>query len=212
VPGSPNTQTSHSPLAAVLVVEDDQRQARSIGFLLERRWPVVIHGTKAAAVQFVESGATLTALIVDIGLPDGSGLDVASRARELAPGLPMLVVTGSRHDEHLNHAQFLRAELALKPGHMPGLRTFVRRLVLAECVADENLRWRVEVFAGKHGFTARETEIVALASLGTGRAKIEDHCGISENTLKTHVKTLLLKCGASSLGEISEWIRPRDEN
>lgn len=60
-----------------------------------RDYDVSLATTAAEGVARLHE-ATWTALIVDIGLPEGelAGIDVLNTARELDPALPMLVVTG----------------------------------------------------------------------------------------------------------------------
>ncbi len=78
----------------LLVVEDDARLARTLRRLLEDdRHVVEIAGTAAAAFDVVEGGARLDALILDIGLPDRSGLDVARQLRAQGSEIPILVLT-----------------------------------------------------------------------------------------------------------------------
>jgi DNA-binding NarL/FixJ family response regulator len=55
----------------------------------------------------------------------------------------------------------------------------------------------------RNGLTPRETTILQLAVEGVGRAKIAMSLGISEGTAKWHIRSLLSKCEARSLVELS---------
>src|SRR5207248_11713280 len=80
---------------AFLRVEDDPAIARAIGRLLAKSRPTHHVSRVAEAKAALEDATSWTGLVVDIGLPDGSGLDVLSAAREKWPTLPALVLTGS---------------------------------------------------------------------------------------------------------------------
>jgi DNA-binding response OmpR family regulator len=82
-----------------LVVEDDPNVARLCVRLLGRsHFESQIVGTAAEAVARLKSDVPLGLAYVDLGLPDGSGLDVANLARQLHPRLPIVLATGSLGD------------------------------------------------------------------------------------------------------------------
>ena len=77
----------------LLVVEDDVWIARLIDRIVMRSGSTVhIVGTVAAALS--ELGEERwTALVTDLSLPDGSGIEVIEHAREVAPKLPILATS-----------------------------------------------------------------------------------------------------------------------
>jgi DNA-binding response OmpR family regulator len=77
----------------VLVVEDDEDYAEIISQTLRREsHDVVVTGTGNAAVRFSASKPPNLALL-DVLLPDGSGLDVCKRLREGQPNLPVIFLS-----------------------------------------------------------------------------------------------------------------------
>jgi DNA-binding response OmpR family regulator len=78
----------------LLVVEDDARLGRALRRMLERDRhvvEVVDHGLDA--IEIVESGIGVEAIILDLGLPDISGVEVARRLRRAGHRLPILMLT-----------------------------------------------------------------------------------------------------------------------
>jgi two-component system response regulator MprA len=78
----------------LLVVEDDPRLGRLLRRLLEEDRHVVELATDArTALEFAEEIGGFEAIILDIGLPDGSGLDVARRLRANGSTVAILMLT-----------------------------------------------------------------------------------------------------------------------
>ena len=77
----------------LLLVEDDERLARLTARLLEGdRHVVEVTGRGREALDLAD-GAGLDAVILDIGLPDLSGLEVARRLRSGGSRVPILMLT-----------------------------------------------------------------------------------------------------------------------
>lgn len=77
----------------VLVVEDDEDYAEIISQTLKRdSHDVVVTGSGSAALRFSASKQPSLA-VLDVLLPDGSGLDVCKKLRETQPGLPVIFLS-----------------------------------------------------------------------------------------------------------------------
>ncbi len=77
----------------LLLVEDDPRLTRLLGRLLgQDRHVVVTAGTVARGLE-VATSVPLDAVILDVGLPDGSGFDLARRLRAAGSAVPILILT-----------------------------------------------------------------------------------------------------------------------
>ncbi len=78
----------------VLLVEDDPRLGRLLRRMLEEDRHVVELATDVrTALELAEDLGGFEAIVLDIGLPDGSGLDVAQRLRASGSAIPILVLT-----------------------------------------------------------------------------------------------------------------------
>jgi CheY-like chemotaxis protein len=85
----------------ILVVEDDALIAMELEAALhEGGYATSTEASGEAAIAKLESEPTIRALITDINLlKETSGWDVAKRARELFPDLPVVYVTSAAAEE-----------------------------------------------------------------------------------------------------------------
>jgi DNA-binding response OmpR family regulator len=78
----------------LLVVEDDARLGRALRRMLEHdRHVVEVTDHGLDAVDIVSSGIGVEAVILDVGLPDISGVEVARRLRRGGHRVPILMLT-----------------------------------------------------------------------------------------------------------------------
>lgn len=82
---------------SILIVEDEVAIAESLTYLLEREPYVVRHAPTLARARALLEGVTL--VILDLGLPDGNGLELLSELRRRPDGGPPVLVLTSRGDE-----------------------------------------------------------------------------------------------------------------
>jgi DNA-binding response OmpR family regulator len=78
----------------LLVVEDDPRLGRLLTRMLqEERHLVELTASGQEALEIAEAGSGIDAVILDIGLPDVQGTDVARRLRARGSRIPILMLT-----------------------------------------------------------------------------------------------------------------------
>ena len=78
---------------SVLVVEDNLDLVLGLqDFLHHDGYAVTVVGTVAGAIKLMQA-RHFNAIILDLGLPDGDGLEVLKETRRLDPSLPVVIVT-----------------------------------------------------------------------------------------------------------------------
>ena len=81
----------------VLLLEDDPAIARTVAFALEREGLAVQHVLLVGDAQAVLARHTVDVLVLDVGLPDGNGIDLCRNLRQSADPrqrtLPVLMLT-----------------------------------------------------------------------------------------------------------------------
>lgn len=143
---------------AVLVVEDDALIASSLErALASRGYDVRSVGSVADAIASVESART-DLVLLDLGLPDGDGMDVAAHLTVHHPDVPIIVLTA--------RAGEVDVVLGLEAGAVDYI---VKPFRLAELFArvSAHLRMR-EVLA--HGSIGASTSGVSLGDVTIDRA------------------------------------------
>ncbi len=141
-------------------------------------------------------------LIVDVGLPDGSGLDLLEEHRTLLDRIDVLVLTGMFERDLINRAATLGAHVALKPISASMLDEFVRALVPRTPGVDARTHI-VEREAARWKLTPREKEIVQLHVDGRTREEIIRTLGISSKTYANHVTSILTKTDLSNMSALA---------
>jgi DNA-binding NarL/FixJ family response regulator len=192
----------------ILVVDDHPLMAEALGTAmrtLERATDVETAGNlRSAIARAAETSFDLC--LLDLGLPDCSGLQALERMRESLPALPVVVVSGSDDTSHVLKALDLGAM-----GYIP--KTSPRDVLLGavRLVASGGIYVPVEALSVREaaaaapaapqpdfGMSARQREVLDLLLKGLPNKLIARKLDISENTAKIHVSAVLRALGVAS--------------
>ena len=112
----------------ILIVENEPGLHEAIRAALERDgFHVTFASRKAPAIKLLSS-LMIDLVVVDIGLPDGLGTDVARHAASL--GIPSILMTG--HPQHMTDLDLRGVSYVAKPFRPEQLRQEMRdRLIKA---------------------------------------------------------------------------------
>ena len=130
----------------VLVVDDDAGLAENLAEIIGTLdVSVEVVATAAAAVSRVAAGATDLAL-VDIRLPDGSGIDLIPKLRALEPLVEVVLITGDATVESAIAAVKGGAfSYVVKPFSAPDLLEVVKRALDQVGLLRERERLRLDL-------------------------------------------------------------------
>jgi DNA-binding NarL/FixJ family response regulator len=145
-------------------------------------------------------------VIMDLHLPDGSGVEATRHITAAHPSIRLLVLTMDGTDGATLAA--LRAGARgylLKETAADSIANTVFALVRGEMVLDSHLAARLPAILnrpsplpGVDGLTLRELEILALVGQGLGNAEIGRKLFLAEKTIRNNISGLLAKTGLSS--------------
>jgi len=201
----------------VMLVEDDPAfLARFCGIVAaapELRLMAAV-GDLAAARQLLATQAP-DVLLTDLGLPDGSGIDLIRETARAHPGTDIMVVSVFGDEEHVVASIEAGATgYVLKDSLPDEFVALIRELraggsPISPLIARQLLRrWRqaaaptaAATATGDAGLSAREAEVLGLIAKGFNFAEIARLLTVSPHTITAHVKKIYQKLAVHSRGE-----------
>jgi CheY-like chemotaxis protein len=114
----------------VLLVEDDDDNRELMAEVLESAGYEVVSARSGAEGLRQLSESPVNAVVTDVGMPGMGGLDVARAAKQIAPRVPVVVVTGYSEREDISSARgSVVDDVLVKPVDPDALTQAVDRLV-----------------------------------------------------------------------------------
>jgi len=162
-----DTSPLSSPLPSVLIVDDEPDICMGLGdFLKHNGYAVRAVQTGRDALREVEGGQ-IGVVILDLGLPDLSGLDVLRGIKKLDPLLPVIVLTASTQESHTMEALHCGAFTYLtKPYNSYELRFALRQIGDAQRLVSKVARVEGDLSASEERFrtvVGTTPDVVVLA-------------------------------------------------
>jgi len=141
------------PLPTVLIVDDEPDICMALGDFLKHNGYTVrtVHAGRDALHEV--EGGQIGVVILDLGLPDLSGLDVLRGVKKLNPLLPVIVLTASTQESHTVEALHYGAFTYLtKPYNSYELRFALRQIIDAQRLASKVARVEGDLSASEERF------------------------------------------------------------
>ncbi len=142
--------------------------------------------------------------VLDVRLPDGSGVDLCRLLREKRPELACLMLTSFADNEALNASVLAGARgYVLKNVRGDDLVGAIRQVADGEMLltndqierARERLRRQITEDIRLESLSAQESRILELLSEGLSNREIAEVMFLAEKTVKNYVSNLLAKLG-----------------
>jgi two-component system response regulator FixJ len=191
------------PAPVVFVVDDDPAMRDSLRWLIE--------STGLQVETFADAQTFLArirpdvpgCLVLDIRMPDMSGLDLQAELGRRSVGLPTIMVTG--------HAEVPMAVRAVKAGAIDFIEKPFSDQLLLDRVRQgiemdrqerEGRARRAEVLRRMSLLTQREREVLHLVVAGRANKEIAAALELSPKTVEVHRAHVMEKMQASSVAEL----------
>lgn len=191
----------------VLVIDDHALFRIGLSELLERRGIEVsaaVNGCAEGLAQVI--AAQPDVVLLDLRMPELSGLEVLQRLRAAEQCMPVTILTTSRDEQDLIAALQQGAQgYLLKDMEPDDLIAALHRIVRGETVVAPELTGVLARLVRRNNkdssppehtlgdLTPREREILCLLTEGQSNKVIARNLGISDGTVKLHVKAILRK-------------------
>jgi DNA-binding NarL/FixJ family response regulator len=186
----------------VLVVDDEPGFRQFVSTLLERVPLPTVEASSGAEALEAAGDARPSLVVLDVRLPDMSGLEVCRELHEkLGEDLPVILVSGEKMDSLDRSAGLLLGAddyfvKPVEPSHFIGrVRRLVGKVRRSRLAAHPN-------GASGRGVTPREQEVLVLLAQGDSRAEIASQLVISPRTVGSHIQNLLTKFGVHSQAQM----------
>jgi DNA-binding NarL/FixJ family response regulator len=189
-----------------LILEDDESTARVLARMVRSHGVPVIARDARQALDILAGIACWSGFLLDVVLPDGSGIDVLAVARRMHPSTPALFLTGNSERATINSAFALGASCLLKPVPWKDVERFLASASVVGSAA--RLRRVVREWGRRYGLTQAEADVLERAALGVDRPAVAAERGTSELTVKRQVANILRRSQDSSLqGAVARLLR-----
>ena len=187
-------------VSTVYIIDDDRGMRQAIQDLVE--------SVGLRADSFAETKEFLRAqrssgpccLVLDVRLPQMSGLDFQSQLTELGVGIPIIFITA--HGDIPMSVRALKSgavEFLTKPFRDQDLLDAIQQALKQDLAAREH-QAEVDDLRGRYEeLTAREREVMSLVVSGMINKHIGAKIGASEATVKIHRGNVMEKMRAESL-------------
>jgi len=204
----------------VVLVEDDAVTRKCLSRAIESEPSLRLlaaHDGAAAAMHWLEQ-VEPDVLLCDLGLPDGSGLDVIQTCVRLHPRCDIMVVTMSSDEESVlasieagasgyvlkdaGQTDIAQAVLALRAGGAP-MSPAIARMVLARVRTGgrKPVSGASSASAAAASLTKKEAAILDLIAQGDSYSEVAKVLSVSVGTVQTHIKNIYGKLSVHSRGE-----------
>jgi two-component system, NarL family, response regulator DevR len=214
-------------MVRVFLVDDHEVVRRGLRELLEAAGDMVVVGEAgtAAEAQARIPGACPDVAVLDLRLPDGSGVDVCREVRSRDPRIACLVLTAYDDDEALTSAVMAGASgYVLKQLRGPELVRSIRRVAAGESLLDPvlvaKLVAKLGASSGSPGgedellgyLSGQERRVLDLVAEGLTNRQIAERVYLAEKTVKNYVSSMLAKMGMARRTEAAVYaVRLRNE-
>ena len=136
--------------------------------------------------------------IMDIRLPDMNGVAAIGAIREYSPNARIIVLTTYLGDVLANRALKAGAyAFLLKASLRTDLLDTIRAVNRGQKRVPAEVASEMAEYSGDDSLTPREIEVLELVAAGNSNKIIADRLEIAEDTVKTHIRSILEKLGAN---------------
>lgn len=196
---------------AVMIIDDHEVVRRGIAEIVDRAEGLTVVAEAGSLAEALRRASLVRpqVLLVDLQLPDGTGIDLIQRLATELPDARAVVLTSFDDDAAL--AEALRAgakAYLLKTVRGAEIANVIRSVAAGRTLLDERTVTRRR---GDHDdptvdLTPSERKVLELIGDGLSNREIGERLGVAEKTVKNHITALLAKMGLQRRTQAAAWV------
>lgn len=198
---------------SVLIVEDNPVTRDLLIEVVENEAKLKFLGTASSCAEAMEClSSKPDILLVDIGLPDGNGIDLIRSAKQQLPETEIMVISSYGDEDHVVDAIEAGATgYILKDKSLAKVGSHILSLMKGDSPISPGIaRYLLRRFQSAPeqnsdqptpSLTEREQNVLTLIAKGCSRAEAAETLGMSHHTVTTHIKHIYRKLSVHSRTE-----------
>ena len=199
-------RTTKTHVIRVLLVDDHEVIRVGLRTVFGQTQDVTVIGEAGTMAEAVQQAQRLKpdVILMDIRLPDGSGIDACREILGTLPGTRVIFLTSYADDDSVLAAVLAGAHgYVLKEIDSPALLEAIRSVAKGQSILDSSvteraLRWLrglhdLPTSSGTDQLSSQEERVVALVAEGKTNKEIAVALGLSDKTVKNYLANVFQK-------------------
>jgi len=197
-----------------MIIDDHEVVRRGIAEVVDRADGMHVVAEAGSVDEGVRRAVLVQpeVLLVDLQLPDGTGIDLMRRLKDELPKARCVVLTSFNDDEALGEALDAGAKAyLLKSVRGAEIADVVRAVAAGRTLLDERTvtRRRESSDDPTLDLTPSEHRVLELIGDGLANKEIAERLEVAEKTVKNHITSLLSKMGMQRRTQVAAWVAAR---
>lgn len=195
----------------VMVVDDHEVVRRGVVDVCDADPMLDVVAEAAGVAEALRRGAAVRpdVALVDLHLPDGTGIEVMRGLAETTPATRFVVLTSFDDDDYAAEALDVgAAAFVLKTVRGTEIAQTVLAVAAGRVLLDEQVLQRRRSSTADPLSVLTPTERLVLECIGDGLSNREsgERLGVSEKTVKNHVTAVMAKLGFKRRTQVAAWV------
>ena len=195
----------------VMIIDDHEVVRRGIIEVVDRSEGLEVVAAAGCVEEAVRRGGLVLpdVALVDLRLPDGTGIDIINQFQEVSPDTKCIVLTSFDDDDALSESLNAGAKAyLLKSVRGAEISDNIKAVAEGRVLLDERTvsRRRADHDDPTADLTPSERNVLELIGDGLSNREIGEQLGVAEKTVKNHITSLLSKMGLQRRTQVAAWV------